>query len=298
MKTTIVILLILPLVSLANEKPFFSSIPIESIGESELYSYQIIVNDLDDDTLKIIINEKPDWLNYIDNGNNTALLTGIPSTLTGNFVSISVTDTKDTITQEFNITVYCTNCCATFLSNPITNIMVDSLYTYNISATDINSNVIISMDTVPNWLTFTFNYPNNASLSGIPSINDTGTYKISIRAERESELCPNENYQIYYLRVINTSLNPTNINSINYKILISPNPFINELAIQTNRLKDVPIDIEIYNSVGQLSYNERITNFNNCIILDLKYLRPGFYFIRLIDRNNIFAQQIIKKETH
>lgn len=298
MKTTIVILLILPLVSLANEKPFFSSIPIESIGESELYSYQIIVNDLDDDTLKIIINEKPDWLNFIDNGNNTALLTGIPATLTGNFVSISVTDTKDTITQEFNITVYCTNCCATFLSIPITNIMVDSLYTYNISATDISSNVVISMDTVPNWLAFTFNYPNNASLSGIPSINDTGTYKISIRAERESELCPNENYQIYYLRVINTSLNPTNINSINYKILISPNPFINELAIQTNRLKDVPIDIEIYNSVGQLSYNERITNFNNCIILDLKYLRPGFYFIRLIDRNNIFAQQIIKKETH
>ena len=77
MKTSIVILLILPLVSLANEKPFFSSIPIESIGESELYSYQIIVNDLDDDTLKIIINEKPDWLNYIDYGNNTALLTGI-----------------------------------------------------------------------------------------------------------------------------------------------------------------------------------------------------------------------------
>lgn len=298
MKTTIVILLILPLVSLANEKPFFSSIPIESIGESEFYSYQIIVNDLDDDTLKIIINEKPDWLNFIDNGNNTALLSGIPATLTGNFVSISVTDTKDTITQEFNISVYCANCCVTFLSNPITNIMVDSLYSYNISASDISSNVFISMDTVPNWLTFTFNYPNNASLSGIPSINDTGIFKISIKAERESELCPNENYQIYYLSVINTSLNPIDINSINYEIQISPNPFVNNLIIQTNRLKDVPIKIEIYNSVGQLSYNERITNFDNCIILDLIYLKPAFYFIRLIERDNIFTQQIIKKETH
>lgn len=296
MRKNILILLsfISPFV-IANEKPYFTSTPYEVIVEDIPYFYQITVADPDGDPLSLILNNKPDYLNYTDYGNDTALLSGVPTSNTENFVSISVTDGHDTVTQEFNIVVTCTNCCAIIYSTPITNAVVGDQYIYLINGTDVDRNVVFSVDSIPDWLTFTNDQPNSAILIGTPSSLDTGIYKISIKAERESALCPNEIYQIFFLTVENKISDTKDIILLQNELQIMPNPFDNELIILANQKSYFPIDIEIYNSIGQLLFSNRIPDPKNEIKLDLKNLRPDLYYLRMTYRNQIQIHKIIKK---
>jgi hypothetical protein len=280
---------------IANEKPYFTSTPITSIGEDMMYQYYITVADPDNDTLILILNDKPNDLLYLDLGNDTAILYGVLITSLENSVSISVTDKIDTVTQEFQITVLCPNCCASFTSEPITIATVDSLYTYNISAIDVDKNVILSIDTLPDWLSFDYQYPNNAKLFGIPSISDTGTYEIEIKAERESTLCPNATYQIFNLKVSN---NPVSINQskrINDNFNIVPNPFIDRLSIYDYNNILFPAYVEIYDTMGQLIYSNLFSDFTNSINLDLIYIKTGLYFIRITNQKTTQTFKIRKQ---
>ena len=280
---------------IANEKPYFTSTPITSVDEDMVYEYYITVADPDDDTLILILNDKPDDLLYSDYGNDTAVLYGVLTSNLENYVSISVTDKIDTMTQDFQITVLCSNCCASFTSEPINTATVDSLYTYNISAIDVDRNVILSIDTLPDWLSFDYQYPNNAVLYGIPSILDTGTFEIKIKAERESTLCPNAIFQIFDLKV---SDNPVIINLnkwINDNFNIAPNPFSDKLSIYNYNIILFPALIEIYNTMGQIIYGNLFSDFTNSINLDLAYLNSGLYFIRITDQKTTQTFKVKKQ---
>jgi len=91
-----------------NDAPTFTSIPVVSVGESTLYTYNIITADPDSgDTLVISATTLPAWLTLVDNGNRTATLSGTPNSaqVGVHSVVLEVTDGGLIGSQKFEIAV-------------------------------------------------------------------------------------------------------------------------------------------------------------------------------------------------
>ena len=68
-----------------------------------------------------------------------------------------------------------------FTSSPTTSVDQGQLYTYNIGATDPDSDPLtINATTKPTWLTLVDNGNGTAILSGTPSSNDVGTHAVTL----------------------------------------------------------------------------------------------------------------------
>jgi endonuclease I len=63
----------------ANAAPVFTSTPITTAAENEVYTYDINASDSDGDVLIMTAATKPTWLTFEDNGNGTGTLSGTPS---------------------------------------------------------------------------------------------------------------------------------------------------------------------------------------------------------------------------
>ena len=175
-------------VSNVNDLPVFTSSPILIVEEDSIYTYNITVENEDlSDNVIISSSTLPSFLTLNDNGDNTAILTGIPlqSDLGDNLVIITATDSFGGITnQSFIINVSNVNDSPIFTSSPILTVNEDSVYTYNITVTDedLSDNVIISSSTLPSFLTLTDNGDNTAVLTGIPLQSNLGDNLVIITA--------------------------------------------------------------------------------------------------------------------
>jgi hypothetical protein len=91
------------------DAPQFDSTPLTTAREGVAYSYAIVASDPDlDDTLVITAPTIPGWLNFTDNGDGTASLSGTPaaSNVGVSSVILRVTDGDGTfVEQPFSITV-------------------------------------------------------------------------------------------------------------------------------------------------------------------------------------------------
>ncbi len=162
-----------------EDQPFFTSTPITSVNEDSFYSYIITAADNDAGDVLTISNALvlPNWLNLTDNGDGTALLSGTPgnNNVGVSGVAFTVSDQKgNTAQQLFNITVNNTNDAPAFTSTPITTASVGVLYSYTISATDIDANDMLTFTVVkkPSWLSASQVTTNELKLSGTPTTND------------------------------------------------------------------------------------------------------------------------------
>ena len=91
-----------------NNPPQFSSTPLTDITETMLYSYIVMVTDLDGaDVLTITADILPSWLTLTDNGDGSAELTGTPTgTAVGDAaITLRVGDGNLSTVQMFAITV-------------------------------------------------------------------------------------------------------------------------------------------------------------------------------------------------
>jgi hypothetical protein len=278
----------------ANEKPYFTSTPYTSINVDVFYNYQITVADPDNDSLNIILITKPDWLWFENYGNDTAALKGTPTSHDG-IVSLAVTDGIDTVYQEFTITVYCYNCCFIFTTTPRTTVAVGNEYVYLVQADDVDIDTIfISIDTIPDWISAKNNNFNGLLLYGTPSIEDTGIFEISIKGEKKG-LCPEVVYQQFNLTVTKPLVDAIEYSSIENRFQITPNPFTEELIISMDRVFLIPIYFEIYNSLGQLIFGESINYQTDNIKLDLSFLKPDRYYLRIRSQNTMQTRIMIKQ---
>ncbi|MBE9467221.1 MAG: T9SS type A sorting domain-containing protein [Bacteroidetes bacterium] len=106
-----------------NVAPLFSSSPSIFAKIYDTYNYYIKTSDKNiNDTLKISCLFKPEWLNFIDNNDNTAVLSGIPGfkQFGANYIVLSVTDGRLATNQQYSL--YVTN-----------NTSVNSLQNENVS---------------------------------------------------------------------------------------------------------------------------------------------------------------------
>ena len=75
---------------------------------------------------------------------------------------------------------------------------------------------------------------------------------------------------------------------------IYPNPVENKLNFSHNHIKEV-LDIQIYNTIGVLIYEDRIKTVENDVTIDVKNLSPGMYTIKISNGKNSSSTTWIKK---
>src|SRR5699024_9071153 len=158
-------------VSSTNRPPKFGSSPVTDIKEKEKYSYQIAANDPDGDDISIAVVEKAPWMNYSDNGDGTAVLSGTPSAEgSGSYqVILRASDGTDQVDQTFEVKVQDVGRAPTITSDPPAYVQEELTYTYNIEATDPDGdNISFDYASGPGWLSLTNTNPKKgaATLSG------------------------------------------------------------------------------------------------------------------------------------
>lgn len=295
MKNTlyITILLILNQLLCANEPPYFVTDPVLIVTEFEVYSYQVVATDPDsEDSLYYIIKEKPDWLIFTDFGNDTALLTGSPDQYYDeNPVTLAVTDGIDTIYQEYSISIACLNCGPVITTLPVTQVIAYDHYNSFVEATDCVGDVIFSIDTLPDWLSFDNSADNMAIFDGIPSNADAGSHNVSFFAEREFSVCPTKINLVFVIEVLPVMVSNENDESINNLPRVFPNP-ANDILIFQNNNPGIST-MKIYNSLGQLCLEKEISGSRSEI--NISTLREGLFIVEIKNDRNKFNTVLIKK---
>lgn len=67
------------------------------------------------------------------------------------------------------------------------------------------------------------------------------------------------------------------------RITVSPNPFIDEIKINT----DTPVELSVYNSLGQVVLSDRL---KSCKTINASSLPPGTYFVELVNKEADYRQ--------
>ncbi len=185
----------------SNDSPFFTSIPITEATEGVRYTYNITTSDPDNDARQITGITLPSWLELTDNGNGTAVLTGIPSNQDGgnNSVSIRVEDTFGAqANQNFTIVVDNTNNAPFFTSTPVTTVNEDANYTYTVRVDDPDVGDVLEIDVLakPVWLNVSPNGAKSIILSGVPANANVGTSSVVITVTDLEGVQANQNFNI------------------------------------------------------------------------------------------------------
>ncbi len=186
-----------------NVAPYFSSTPLTSAAQDELYSYSIAAADGNGDSVAITAPTLPGWLSLTDNGDGTASLSGTPgsSDVGDHVVELEVEDSEGLKgTQGFTIAVANLNDPPEFTSAPVESADEDVLYTYNITASDPDlvhgDTLVITAATLPGWLTLVDNGDGTATLSGTPDAVDVGDNPVELEVEDSAGLTDTQSFTI------------------------------------------------------------------------------------------------------
>jgi hypothetical protein len=129
----------------ANQAPTFTSQPVTTATEDQVYSYSITATDPDGDDLLITAPAGlPDWLDLTDNQNGTATLTGRPlnDDLGPHNIVLQVDDGTTEATQPFTIIVSAINQAPVLANIPAQTGTVGTQVTFNADATDATGQVL------------------------------------------------------------------------------------------------------------------------------------------------------------
>jgi len=143
-----------------SHAPVFTSKTVTEAAQGRDYTYFITTEDMDaDDSRAIIAPKLPVWLRLINNGDGTALLTGIPGNedVGTHEVTLQVQDPdggKDI--QSFVVSVANANDAPVFVSQPVTEAAENQIYQYAVITTDPDANDTrtVKGTVVPEWLHF------------------------------------------------------------------------------------------------------------------------------------------------
>ena len=170
-------------IQVSNVTPIISGIPATTAPEDAAYNFTPTVVDPDTgDTQTFSITNKPSWAAF---SSSTGALTGTPTQTdigTTSGIVITVADTAnatDSLTS-FDITVTNTNDAPVISGTPGTTGAQGSLYSYTLTATDVDTSdtLTLTAPTLPNWLTFT---SATGVLAGTPENDNVGSHAVTLR---------------------------------------------------------------------------------------------------------------------
>jgi hypothetical protein len=169
-------------IDVVNSAPTISSTAVTSIESGIAYSYSLVANDADGDTLTMSAENLPAWLTF---DSATGILSGTPGDEDAGdtAITITVSDGTDEITQSFTVSVTVplpANNAAVITSTALTTATVGEVYSYTLEATDVDSDTLTMSTTIPgalSWLTFD---DTTGILSGTPASGDVATTEITL----------------------------------------------------------------------------------------------------------------------
>lgn len=135
-----------------------------------------------------------------------------------------------------------------------------------------------------------FNYSNTDVGAGIMY---DGNYKLVFIPFCFSSIDNENTRNIFLQRILAFFESESKVNEISpFEVKIYPNPSKSEtINIQTNN--EVIQQLEIYNSRGQLTYND-LENSSK-IQLNTIDLNSGIYFVKIFTKNNVFIKRLVKQ---
>jgi len=248
-----------------NDPPTFSSEPITEATEDSLYVYTITVQDIDiGASIMITAPILSDWLTFVDHGDGTALLSGIPLNENVGIKNAAVIHATDdmimdpnhVIKQEFIITVSNTNDPPTIDSTPVLTAIEDASYSYTLIAEDVDGDLLeFTAAALPEWLTLIDNHNNTATLQGMPENEHVGiTQPLSITAKDPDH---GEANQYFSITVQNTNDTPV------FKSQPKTTAFEDSLYAYTVTVQDVDIDDSISIKAPSLPHWLSLTDMGN-----------------------------------
>ena len=141
-----------------NDGPIITSSPELNATEDLLYTYQVLVEDPENDQLNFVLDTYPEGMSIDDSG--LILWTPVEGQLTSGEVVLTVSDNGEDgvlpFTQTFTIAVEPVNDSPEIISNPVLIAYEDEQYSYQIQVEDPDSDVF--------YYTLLFG-PNNLELS-------------------------------------------------------------------------------------------------------------------------------------
>ncbi len=271
-----------------NDAPAITSIPVSSVNEDELYSYQIIGNDIDaGSTLTYTsASTNPDWLTLDP---ITHVLSGIPSNDdVGVFsITVSVSDgIAPRVDQTYQLTVNNVNDLPEITSTPIETAQANSLYMYELTATDVDEGDVLSFasQTIPAWLTFT---PGSTSgiLTGTPTEADLGPYALILKvSDGHADVL-----QAFTITVTAASA----IDNVDNSIVNSVYPIPANEKVYFKLAEKGETKVEIFDLSGSLQKQIVVDN-EEIIDIDISTLSTGVYLYKVFQNNKIGMGKITK----
>ncbi len=176
------------------------------VSDRDSYSYSVSASGSFDTQISISCETSlPTWLNFVSStsaiNSATATLTGEPgfSDIGTYPVSLKVSDGTNSTYQNFNIIVYDGNPIA-FISSPLTQILQETVYNYNITAFgDPGASFTLTATQIPLWLNLTNNTGASATLTGTPDISDIGTHHVILSLTDDTKKTITQEFDIEVL---------------------------------------------------------------------------------------------------
>jgi hypothetical protein len=175
-----------------NDSPLIISDAIVDATEDLLYEYQMQIDDPDDTSFYFSLISGPDGMSLSETG----LITWLPveSILTSGLIAIVVWDTNEPTTgqdfpayQEFIINVNSVNDAPIITSNPIITAIEDIDYTYQVTATDIDSDYFtFNLGFAPEGMTIS----NNGLIEWLPTEGVFSSEMIQVNVSDNNPINP------------------------------------------------------------------------------------------------------------
>ncbi|MBB30515.1 MAG: hypothetical protein CME25_16610 [Gemmatimonadetes bacterium] len=166
-----------------NVAPSFTSAPVTEVDARTLYTYAITISDDDGDAIAVTGETLPDWLVLSSNAGYVITGTPVLGDVGLHNVVLKADDGKGGVTeQSFTLTVNSVNFPPVFTSTPPMEVSAGALYTYAITTSDDNGDVVtVTGETLPSWLVLSSDA--GYVLAGTPADEDVGDHAVVLRAD-------------------------------------------------------------------------------------------------------------------
>ncbi|GIU68218.1 MAG: hypothetical protein KatS3mg001_068 [Candidatus Pacearchaeota archaeon] len=182
-----------------NKPPVIKSQPVTEVNENSHYSYQVIAEDEDGDSLTYSL-EAPSWLSI----SSTGLISGIAPEVSEDVVFdviLRVSDGKDFSEQKYQLKVVNVNKPPVIKSQPVTEVNENSHYSYQVIAEDEDGDSLTYSLEAPSWLSIS----STGLISGIaPEVSEDVVFDVILRVSDGKDFSE----QKYQLKVVNVNKPP------------------------------------------------------------------------------------------
>ena len=242
-----------------NTAPSITSTSVDAATAGTDYSYTLAATDADGDTLTMSATTAPDWLMF---NAESGVLSGMPADTDGgdSAIVLVVSDGTDEVTQSFTITVTVpepVNTAAVITSTAVTSATVGQAYSYTLTATDVDEDMLTMSATVPaalSWLSFD---ADTGILSGMPSADNIAATEISLIVNDGTA----DTNQSFIITVAEAMAGPETVLVV-YEDIDNPDwPLWGDSGATTSIIEDADTD---YGQVANFVINgSTVAGFNN-----------------------------------